>query len=102
MDTRREDIHNILDMLHREYTRLGEADNLHRGDILDRQDGPASLQADSVVMRVFVVDAPPMVLERDYKQDKNAVHQQDASLMTPIHALDKQAQYNRHLVRMLA
>jgi hypothetical protein len=101
MDTRREDIHNILDMLHREHTRLGEADNLHRGDILDRQDGPANLGADSAVMRVFVVDAQ-VILKRDYKQDKNAVHQQDASLMTPIHALDKQAQCNRHLVRMLA
>ena len=100
MDTHREDIHNILDMLHREHIRLGEADTLHRGDILDRQDGPATLEADSAVMRAFAVDVQ-VVLERDYRQDKNAVHQQDASLMTPIHALDKQAQYNLHLMRML-
>ena len=100
MDTHREDIHNILDMLHREHIRLGEADTL-QGDIRDRQDGPANVEADFAVTRAFALDVQ-VVLERDYRQDKNAVHQQDASLMTPIHALDKQAQYNLHLMRMLA
>lgn len=102
MDTNRGDIHNILDTLYREHIRLGEADTLHRGHSRDRQDGPANLEADSAVMMVFAVDVQE-VLERDYRQDKNAVHQQDAPLMTPIHALCKRVQYNPHpVMRMLA
>jgi hypothetical protein len=76
-DIHRGDIHNIPDMLHREHSRLGEADTLHRGDIRDRQDDPAIVKADSAVTGAFAVDVQ-MVLDRDYRQDKNAVPQQDA------------------------
>jgi hypothetical protein len=67
------------------------------------QDSPANVLADSAAVAPLVVvevvrEALDRALDKDYRKDKNAVHQQDAQLMIPTRAPEKQARYTLLLV----